>query len=243
MFILISILTYCLSTINGLCQSTLFCNSYNIRLKTIEETPDTSNSMTISIALREKMPTLLDFIEYACIAWFTLEFALKCFASPNKLVFFKNILNWIDIMANMWFYFDLIYNYFLFNQHTNVDTHPAWDLFGTFRIMRLFKLFNHFPGLRIIITSLRASAGILRLLLFVISVAVVIFASLVYYSEKLASVGNGKMHSTISTHHEKSDNQFETIVEAMWFSVASLTTVGFGDYCPKTPFGMFFGSK
>ena len=68
-------------------------------------------------------------------------------------------------MANMWFYFDLIYNYFLFNQHNNVDTHPAWDLFGkflfeilvnrlnifiilfanvgTFRIMRLFKLFNH----------------------------------------------------------------------------------------------------
>jgi hypothetical protein len=132
MFILISILTYCLSTINGLCQSTLFCNSYNIRLKSIVELPYTSHTMAISIDRREKMPTLLDFIEYACIAWFTLEFGLKCFASPNKLVFFKNILNWIDIMANMWFYFDLIYNYFLFNQHKNVDTHPAWDLFGKF---------------------------------------------------------------------------------------------------------------
>ena len=194
-----------------------------------------SKHLNLALSKSERTPTFLDYVEYVCITWFTLELVIKFLVCPKKLDFFKSFLNWIDLAANLWFYIDLIYNYFLFKK--NHDTHPAWDLFGTIRIMRLFRLFDHYPGLKIIIVSLKASAAILRLLVFFIIVAVVISASLIYYSEKLGPDSYGEIAAKSSN-----ENHFSSIFEAIWFSIASLTTVGFGDYCPRTPFGMIFGA-
>jgi hypothetical protein len=176
--------------------------------------------INLSLTQKEKLPTLLDYIEYVCITWFTFEFAVKLIVSPNRIKFFKSFLNWIDLIANLWFYIDLIYNYFLF-RHYN-DTHPAWDLFGTVRIMRLFRLFNHYPGLRVIIASLKASAGILRLLFFFVLVAVIIFGSLIYYSERLVNESDGKskmnlISASSSNHNHHEYNQFSSIIEALWY--------------------------
>ena len=268
LFIITSILTYCFSTVNDLCKNSMFCRSYSMELTmpatalmhSSELRDDDAcsegfcyenyrdNVIRVTIGYSERAPTLLDYIEYVCITWFTFEFGIKFAVSPNRWLFFKTITNWIDILCFIWFYLDLMYNYFLYNQR--FDTHPAWDLFGTVRIMRLFKLFHHYPGLKIIVASLRASAGILRLLGFFIGVAVIIFASLIYYAEKIAAgsdgrngmssiVGSGSLHSI----HQDNENQFASIIEAIWFSIASLTTVGFGDYSPKTPVGMAFGAR
>lgn len=95
-------------------------------------------------------------------------------------------------------------------------------------------------GLKIIVASLRASAGVLRLLIFFVVVAMVIFSSLIFYAEKLthSENGNNLMSSAITEKVSKgSENEMNSIVETFWFSIASLTTVGFGDYSPRTPLG------
>jgi hypothetical protein len=224
-FIILSILTFCLSTVNDLCQSSFFCRSHNIRVVMSEELRRESTPLqgVLNLAMngRQRAPTVLDYIEYVCITWFTFEFVIKCLVSPNRVKFFKDIINWIDVLNCAWFYGDLIYSYFLFT--TNYEVHPAWDLLGTIRIMRLFKLFNYYPGLKMIVASLKASAGILRLLVFFIGVAVIIFASLIYYAEKLAAGSDGRngMSSIVGTGHyytsqTTNENQFTSIVEAIW---------------------------
>ncbi len=184
------------------------------------------------------MHTFIDYLEYVCITWFTLEFGIKLLVSPNKLTFFLSLLNWIDMLATLWFYFDILYNTFILKR--NAESHPAWDLFGIFRILRLFRLFNHHPGLKVIIASLKASAGILKLLFIFLLVAIIIFASLIFYSEKLMAGSDGRngMSSTMtisdsgteSKFQSNNDNQFISIIEAIWFAIASLTTVGFGKF-------------
>jgi hypothetical protein len=208
--------------VNDLCQSTFFCRNHNLRLTIAQENFSRKlNVLNLSIDGRERAPTVLDYIEYICITWFTFEFIIKCLVSPNRIKFFKDIINWFDLMANLWFYGDLIYHYFLYNK--NYDTHPAWQLLGTIRIMRLFKLFNYYPGLKMIVASLNASAGILRLLVFFIGVAMIIFASMIYYAEKLAAGTDGRngMSSSVGTGHyytsqQTNENQFASIVEAIW---------------------------
>ncbi|RNA27950.1 Potassium voltage-gated channel Shaw, partial [Brachionus plicatilis] len=245
-FITVSILTFCFSTVNDLCQSALFCRSYNLKVSFEQEELDLPTVINLAISSRQRVPNILDYIEYICIIWFTIEFGIKSSVSPNKIKFFTSPVTWIDLLANIWFYIDLAYNYFIFNE--SFDTHPAWDLFGTIRIMRLFKLFNHYPGLRIIIASLKASAKVFKILIFFITVAVIIFASLIFYSEKLAADSDdGRINGLIVSSHAhhgqpNTGNQFSSIIEAIWFAVVSLTTVGFGDYYPKTTMGMVFGA-
>lgn len=224
-----------MSTVNDLCQNSFFCRSYNLRVMMSSEQlgnahelhrhsarPPPQGILNLAMTGRQRAPTLLDYIEYVCITWFTFEFVIKCFVSPNRVKFFKDIINWIDLLNCVWFYGDLVYSYILYTSTDEV--HPAWDMLGTIRIMRLFKLFNYYPGLKMIVASLKASAGILRLLVFFIGVAVIIFASLIYYSEKLAAGSDGRngMSSIVGSGHyytsqTSNDNQFTSIVEAIWY--------------------------
>lgn len=102
-------------------------------------------------------------------------------------------------------------------------------------IFELFKTNNNFKkGLKIIVASLKASAGVLRLLVFFVVVAMIIFSALIFYIEKLTA---SNMSSAISQTGKGSENELTSIIETFWFSIASLTTVGFGDYSPRTPLG------
>lgn len=50
--------------------------------------------------------------------------------------------------------------------------------------------------------------------------------------------------ATILFHAEKSaiDSQFSSIPSGLWYSIATMTTVGYGDVVPVTRLGQFFGS-
>lgn len=59
------------------------------------------------------------------------------------------------------------------------------EFFSIIRILRLFKLTRHSGGLKILIHTFKASAKELTLLVFFLVLGIVIFASLVYYAERL----------------------------------------------------------
>lgn len=97
--------------------------------------------------------------------------------SPNMLDFIKSPVNMIDLVATLSFYLDIL-------QH--MGEHPGnFEAFSIVRILRLFKLTRHSPGLRILIHTFKASAKELTLLVFFLVLGIVVFASLVYYAEKL----------------------------------------------------------
>jgi potassium voltage-gated channel Shaw-related subfamily C protein len=248
-FIIISILTYCLATVGGICRYQIFCQTYTFHVSV--ENSNLTQYKPINVIPKSNRDhlTILDYIEHICIAWFTLEITIRFLVTPSKLAFFKNPLNWIDFAANLWFYTDLIYNQLLIDEKTK-STPPAWDLFGTVRIFRLFKFMNHHKGLQIIIASLKGSAAILRLLIFFVAVANIIFASLIFYSEKLTAgriqktefIGQKSESHSSKSNQQSEQNEFDSIFEAIWFTMSSLTTVGYGDYVPQTILGMFFGA-
>jgi voltage-gated potassium channel len=93
------------------------------------------------------------------------------------------------------------------------------------RILRLFKVARYSKAVRVfvqVLTAKRADLGLIGLLLGII---VVLASSTMYFAE----------------HHAQPE-VFRSIPAAMWWSVQTLTTVGYGDMYPVTPVGRLLGT-
>ncbi|XP_061392054.1 potassium voltage-gated channel protein Shaw isoform X1 [Musca vetustissima] len=163
------------------------------------------------------------YIECVCNAWFTFEILVRFISSPNKCNFIKSSVNIIDYIATLSFYIDLVLQRFA----SHLENADILEFFSIIRIMRLFKLTRHSSGLKILIQTFRASAKELTLLVFFLVLGIVIFASLVYYAERIQT----------NPH-----NDFNSIPLGLWWALVTMTTVGYGDMVPKTYIGMFVGA-
>ena len=155
--------------------------------------------------------------------WFTFEIIIRFIVSPKKFGFVRSPVNIIDFLATLSFYLDILFNKVLPASLTNTD---LFEFFSITRIFRLFKLTRHYGGLKILIHTFTASARELMLLIFFLVLFIVIFASLIYYAERL---------------QKNPDNDFTSIPIGLWWSIVTMTTVGYGDMVPKTYVGMMVG--
>jgi Ion transport protein len=160
------------------------------------------------------------YIECVCNAWFTFEIIIRFVVAHNRGIFVRTPVNIIDFVATLSFYID-----FLMMQLKKEN--EILEFFSIIRIMRLFKLTRHSPGLKILVHTFKASAHELSLLVFFLVLGIVVFASLVFYAERT---------------QENPNNDFTSIPLGLWWAIVTMTTVGYGDMTPKTYLGMFVGS-
>lgn len=113
--------------------------------------------------------------------------------SPNLWQFIKSPVNIIDFTATLSFYTDVMQR---MGEYTGL-----LEAFSIVRIMRLFKLTRHSPGLRILIHTFKASAKELTLLVFFLVLGIVFFASLAYYAEKLQVIIRGGKKGLLEIYH------------------------------------------
>lgn len=111
-----------------------------------------------------------------------MKFVTMIQVSPNLVQFIRSPVNLIDFTATLSFYTDVLLRDSVAH---HLDKSDILEFFSIIRILRLFKLTNHSPGLKILIHTFKASAKELTLLVFFLVLGIVVFASLVYYAEKL----------------------------------------------------------
>ena len=214
-FILISILSFCLKTHPD-------CRVPVIRNVTVRDFKHNVTFWTLDKAQTYPHEAFF-YVELVCNVWFTFELIIRFIVTPKVRVFLESPLNWIDFVATISFHSDtLLQHYF-----SDIENADILEFFSIIRILRLFKLTRHSPGLKILIHTFKASSKELTLLVFFLVLGMVIFASLVYYAERL---------------HINPKNDFKSIPEGLWWAVVTMTTVGYGDMVPKTYAGIIVGS-
>ncbi|XP_045028990.1 potassium voltage-gated channel protein Shaw isoform X3 [Daphnia magna] len=213
-FICISILSFCLKTHPDMrvpvIRNVTVHTSFNSTAWTLDKTQTNAHEAFF-------------YIEAVCNTWFTIEILMRFIACPNKFLFVRASVNIIDYVATLSFFIDLALQKFA----SHLENADILEFFSIIRIMRLFKLTRHSSGLKILIQTFRASAKELTLLVFFLVLGIVIFASLVYYAERIQA----------NPH-----NDFNSIPLGLWWALVTMTTVGYGDMAPKTYVGMFVGA-
>ena len=142
---------------------------------------------------------------------FTVEYLLRIFVSDNKIKFIFSFYGLVDLFAILPFYLS-----------TGIDLRSL-------RILRLLRLFRAFKLLRYSIAIQRFHNALIiakeELILFSILAIMLLFFSAVgiYYFENAAQ-----------------PEAFSSVFQSMWWAVATLTTVGYGDVYPITIGGKLF---
>ncbi|XP_062850796.1 potassium voltage-gated channel subfamily D member 2 isoform X2 [Trichomycterus rosablanca] len=157
-------------------------------------------------------------LDTACVMIFTVEYLLRLFAAPSRYKFVKSVMSIIDVVAIMPYYIGLVMT-------DNEDVSGAFVTLRVFRVFRIFKFSRHSAGLRILGYTLKSCASELGFLLFSLTMAIIIFATVMFYAEKGSN-----------------SSKFTSIPAAFWYTIVTMTTLGYGDMVPKTIMGKIFGS-
>ena len=201
-------------------------------LKEIIESQDTKSGLLFDVFIQtliilslisfsiETLPNLsqntisiLNVFETISIAIFTIEYLARLYVSDRKLAYIISFYGLVDIIA--------ILPYFILS---GIDLRSI-RIFRLLRVFRILKLFRFNDS---IITMKKAFANIKNeLLLFTFLTMIVLYVASVgiYFFEKDAQ-----------------PEQFKSIFHCMWWAIATLTTVGYGDIYPITTGGKIFTS-
>lgn len=223
-FILISITTFCLETHEG------FIHISNKTVTQASPIPGAPPENVTNVEVETE--PFLTYVEGVCVVWFTFEFLMRITFCPDKVEFLKSSLNIIDCVAILPFYLEV--------GLSGLSSKAAKDVLGFLRvvrfvrILRIFKLTRHFVGLRVLGHTLRASTNEFLLLIIFLALGVLIFATMIYYAERIGADPN----DILGSNH----TYFKNIPIGFWWAVVTMTTLGYGDMYPKTWSGMLVGA-
>ena len=171
-------------------------------------------------ALYAKYKDYYDFFEYFSVFVFTIEYIIRlwaCTAKPKyshpvwgRLRYMFSVEAIVDLLAILPFYLPLFFDLDL----------RVIRMLRLFRLLRIFKLGRYSVAFAMIIKVIEKRREELMITLTLVLVLMILSSSLMYYIE-----------------YEVQPEAFTSIPATMWWSVATLTTVGYGDVYPVTPLG------
>merc|ERR1719235_1729936 len=150
-------------------------------------------------------------------------------------------MNIVDILSIAPFFIDLLLVYLNKGQGSNVDLRVLRAL----RLMRVFKIGRYSTQLKLISAAMARSMGSLVMLGLCMIFALIIFSTMIFLVER------GTWDESSACYVRLGDrtgslgglcSPFQSIPEAAWWAITTMTTVGYGDTYPITNWGRLVGA-
>ncbi|MCC6545456.1 MAG: ion transporter, partial [Nitrospirae bacterium] len=154
-------------------------------------------------------------VEWFFTIIFTIEYCLRLLCVGRPFRYATSFFGVVDLLAIVPTYLSILMpgsQYFLIIRVLRV-----------LRVFRILKIVQYVGEANVLMEAMRASKRKIIIFLFAILNIVTILGSVMYLIE-------GKAHG------------FTSIPEGIYWAIVTLTTVGYGDIAPGTPFGKAVGS-
>lgn len=159
----------------------------------------------------------LSNVVFAINIWFLVELTIRFMFSPCKVVFLRDPMTWIDILA--------VAPHFILGQILGIDT--KWlvviNTIKLVKIIRLFPFSKQSCPLKVVGIILRLNVRRLQLLFICLTLSIYLGGHLVFLAERHIP-----------------DTKFTSVPQSLWYSVQTITSVGYGDLVPSSLIGRLF---
>jgi len=161
--------------------------------------------------ISEELSQILQGFEIFSISIFSIEYLLRIYVSKKPLQYIFSFYGFIDLVAILPFYL---------NGVLDLRFLRAFRILRIFRVVRLIK-YNY------ALNRFKKAFAIVKeeiILFFLITIVLIFITSAgIYYFE-----------------HEAQPEVFKSVFHSAWWSIVTLTTVGYGDVYPITLGGKIF---
>ncbi|RPH06822.1 MAG: ion transporter [Alphaproteobacteria bacterium TMED194] len=185
---------------------------FNIIAVLLETVESIYSNYALEFVIFERFSTIVFLVEYILRIWVCVEEKIK----NNKLITrLKYASTWpaiIDLLAVLSGLLPMIFE---------VDLR----ILRALRMLRLLKFSRYFKVMNLLLGVLKEEKQSFLAAMFLLTIAMLIASTGIYIFEKDAQ-----------------PDKFSSIPEAMWWAIATLTTIGYGDVTPVTGMGKFFGA-
>ncbi|RYC71997.1 ion transporter [Spirosoma sordidisoli] len=166
-------------------------------------------------SIRASYGQVLIRIEWFFTLLFTIEYILRLISVRRPLRYMLSFFGFVDILALLPTYLSLIL--------------PGSQYLFTIRILRLLRVFRvlklseYLSEAFVLTSALKASQRKISVFILTILSLVVVIGSIMYMVEG-------------------EENGFDSIPTSIYWAIVTLTTVGYGDLSPQTPWGKALAS-
>lgn len=167
-------------------------------------------------SIRAQWGSYLLVAEWLFTVLFTIEYCLRLGSVRRPRAYAFSLLGIIDVLSFLPAYLSLIF-----------PGAQAFLVIRTLRLLRLFRIFKmsrYVNESRFLMTSISASRPKIVVFMFSVLTIVVVIGAMMHMIE-------GRVNP-----------EFDNIPKGIYWAVVTVTTVGFGDYVPKTVAGQMVAS-
>lgn len=153
----------------------------------------------------------IDVMQGIFESFFALELIVRFTVCPYRRSFFTSVFNWIDIISAM----PLLLRVGVMLAASDSGKEML-SVVAVVPVLRLLKLTRRFEKFQLLLSAFEIAFEALPVLLYTLMLIALIFSALLYFAEQ--------------------DN-LGSLPKALWFTIVTMTTVGYGDITPNTPWG------
>ena len=185
---------------------------FNIIAVLLETVDSIYTKYSFEFLIFERFSTIIFLIEYILRVWVCVEEKIKANKIITRLKYASTWPAIIDLLAVLSGLLPMIFE---------VDLR----ILRALRMLRLLKFSRYFKVMNLLLGVLKEEKQSFLAAMFLLTIAMLVASTGIYMFEKDAQ-----------------PDKFGSIPEAMWWAIATLTTIGYGDVTPVTGMGKFFGS-